>query len=302
LLAIVCKREIHNSKNKRPKRRRIGKVGKNLIKKILVSLFIFCISLNYVYALELDMSVDEEIKKKYNSTRLEDEILPALPNITKTTTSSNSNSKTTTYSTTAPKITQINSNDGIKIPNRTKFQAKSSQTISDWTQKGAQVSFTTTSPVSKTYITIPAGTKIYGKVINSHRPQITGNGGLIIVEITGMNYNGKNYELNGKITKAANKKIFFNRIKGKRGYIAGVKTQIDKGDNFYAKTKKISNRMSSNAFLVILSPVPKVVGFVGSAVCTIISPITGLSAKGQDISISSGGAFEIKLLEPAYVK
>jgi hypothetical protein len=225
-----------------------------------------------------------------------------LPNITKTTTSSTSNSKTTTYSTTAPKITQINSNDGIKIPNRTKFQAKSSQTISDWTQKGAQVSFTTTSPVSKTYITIPAGTKIYGKVINSHRPQITGNGGLIIVEITGMNYNGKNYELNGKITKAANKKIFFNRIKGKRGYIAGVKTQIDKGDNFYAKTKKVSNRMSSNAFLVILSPVPKVVGFVGSAVCTIISPITGLSAKGQDISISSGGAFEIKLLEPAYVK
>jgi hypothetical protein len=258
------------------------------------------LSVNTVFALELDMSVDEEIKQKYNTTKLEDEILPALPNITKTTPQTSSSSKNTNYSTTAPKITQLSQEEGFKISKRTKFQAKSTQKLSDYSKKGTQVRFTT--PVAKPYITIPAGTKIYGTVINSHKPQITGNGGLIIVEITGINYNGKNYELNGKITKAADKKIFFNRIKGKRGYIAGVKTQIDKGDKFYAKTKKISNRMSSNAFLVILSPVPKGVGFIGSAVCTIISPITGLSAKGKDISISSGSSFEIKLLEPAYVK
>jgi hypothetical protein len=248
------------------------------------------------------MSVDEEIKKKYNTTKLEDEILPPLPNITNTTTSTSSSTKSTSNTAAAPKITQITANNGIKIPNRTKFQAKSIQKISDLTPKGTQVSFATTTPVSKPYITIPAGTKIYGTVVNSHKPQITGNGGLIIVEINKINYNGKNYELDGKITKAANKKIFFNRIKGKRGYISGVKTQINKGDNFYSKTKKVSTRMSSNAFLVVLSPIPRTVGFVSSAVCTIISPITGLSGKGKDISINSGSNFELKLQKPAYVK
>jgi hypothetical protein len=248
------------------------------------------------------MSVDEEIRKKYNSTKLEDEILPALPNITQTTSATSSASKNTNHSTAAPKITQLSQEEGFKIPSRTKFQTKSTQKISNYTQKGTQVSFTTTAPVAKPYITIPAGTKIYGTVINSHKPQITGNGGLIIIEITGINYNGKNYELDGKITKAADKKIFFNRIKGKRAYISGVKAQINKGDNFYSKTKKVSNRMSSNAFLVVLSPVPKTVGFIGSAICTIISPVTGLSGKGKDISINSGSNFELKLQKPTYVK
>lgn len=257
-------------------------------------------------ALELDLSVDEEIKKKYDTSRIEYDVLPALPKVNSPSKNNTNYSSTVpqslpTYSTTAPKVTKVDPKSGIKIPQWTKFQVKSNQTISDWAKKDSYVSFTSTTAIHKRNITIPASTKFHGKIVNSHRPQSTGNGGLVVLQVTSMTLNGKTYNINGKITKANSKKIFFNNIKGKRQYLSGVAKKIDQGEAFYRKTRRTSNKMADNPILVILSPIPTIVGVAGYTVCTAISPFTALTTKGGSLSIPSGSNFEIKLLDSAYI-
>lgn len=270
---------------------------------IIISALIF--NTTSVYALNFDTSIDAEIKQKYNSTKLEDEVLPNLPKVPASSKPAYTNKTVPqnlpTYTEQPPVITKINKKDAIKLPNRTKFQVKSNSQISDWLTEGTYVSFTTTSPVFKKYITIPSGTKLTGIVKDSHRPQSTGNGGLVELKITSITYNGKSYTVDGKITKANHKKIFFNNIKGKRQYIKGVAKQINKGENFYNKTRNISSKMSKNPIGAILSPIPTIVGITGYSVCTILSPITGLGNKGGNISIPAGSQFEIKLIDEAYI-
>ena len=279
--------------------------------KIFTLLFWMFVYANItVSAYELDLSVDEEIKKKYNTSQINYD-LPALPKVTNTTSTTSSKSNTSTnssvpkitpvYNQAAPAITAVDKTNSLKIAKWTKFQTKSNQIISDSMPAGTIISFTTTETVYKKNITIPAGTKLTGQIVSSHRPQVTGNGGSVVLKITSLTYNGKAYNANGKVTKANTKNIFFNNIKGEHQYIEGVKKQVDKGENFYGKTQTLSNQMSSNSILVILSPVPTVVGAVGCAVCTILSPLTALSAKGGNLSIPSGSIFEIKLLDDAFV-
>lgn len=275
-----------------------------MIKKAFITSLILCTGMIPAFSLELDMSVDDEIKRKYDSSKLEYDVLPNLPKVNSSPSQTTVPKTTPVYSTTtkAPTITKIDRSDAIKIPNRTKFQVKSNQTVSNWLKQGSTVSFKTTSPVfKKGGVSIPAGTTIYGTVTDSHLPQKTGNGGLVVIKVTGLAYNGKTYAATGKVTKANAKKIFFNNIKGKRQYLAGVGKQIDKGEAFYKKTKSTANKMSDNPILVILSPIPVIVGYAGYAVCTVLSPITGLNNKGGNISIPAGSSFELKLQNDAYV-
>lgn len=274
------------------------------LRNLLITTLVMLFQVLPVLSLELDTSVDQEIKKKYNSSQLENTVLPNLPNIPTSTTSQTAPPKELPKynTTTIPTVTPIDTKDGIKISSWTKFRVKSNQQISDWSKEGTVVSFTTTTPVYKKNITIPAGTILKGVITNSHRPQITGNGGLLVIKITSISYNGKTFRTDAKITKANYKKVFFNNIKGKRQYWKGVANRINKGENFYNKTKKISNKLSSNPVFIILSPFPILIGAVGCTICTVISPITAIPTRGGNISIPAGSEFEIKLLEPAYVK
>lgn len=275
------------------------------IKNILTFLLIVILGMLPVMSYELDMSVDEEIKKKYDSDKLKYN-LPPLPKTTPTSSPSSvgqsSALKTTpVYSVSVPNVTKVTSKDGLKIPYGTKFQVHSNQPISDWQRSGTNISFTSYAPVYKGAVSIPSGTKFYGVIEESHRPQKTGNGGLVVIRITRMSYNGRTFSVNAKITKANSKKIFFNNIKGKRQYLKGVANQIDKGEAFYKKSRKTSAKMADNPILVILSPIPTIAGFAGYSVCTILSPLTALTSTGSSLSIPSGSSFEIKLLEAAYV-
>lgn len=275
------------------------------IKNILTFLLIVILGMLPVMSYELDMSVDEEIKKKYDSDKLKYN-LPPLPKTTPTSSPSSvgqsSALKTTpVYSVSVPNVTKVTSKDGLKIPYGTKFQVHSNQPISDWQRSGTNISFTSYAPVYKGAVSIPSGTKFYGVIEESHRPQKTGNGGLVVIRITRMSYNGRTFSVNAKITKANSKKIFFNNIKGKRQYLKGVANQIDKGEAFYKKSRKTSAKMADNPILVILSPIPTIAGFAGCSVCTILSPLTALTSTGSSLSIPSGSSFEIKLLEAAYV-
>ena len=269
-----------------------------MLKNIFIIFFALFCTATPALSLEFDTSVDEEIKKKYNSSKLEYDVLPNLP---KTSTPSSVPKTNPTYTEVKPQITTVDKKDAKQIPSGTKFQAKSNQTISDWSKEGGTVSFTTTSPVYKNGVTIPTGTKIYGTITDSHRPQAGGNGGLVVLRLNSIAYNGQNFAINAKITKANSKKIFFNNIKGKHQYWKGVAKQIDKGEAFFSKSRRTANKMADNPILIILSPIPTVVGYVGYAGYTVLSPLTGLTNKGGNISIPAGSSFEIKLLDKAYV-
>ena len=110
--------------------------------KILLSIIAMQLVVNTALALELDMSVDEEIRKKYDSSKLENTVLPPLPKIdnsqNKTTPINNTTTKQTTsipkvtptYTTEVrPQITPADKKAAIKIFRWTTFETKSNLTI-----------------------------------------------------------------------------------------------------------------------------------------------------------------------------
>lgn len=286
--------------------------------KILLSIITMQLVVNTTLALELDMSVDEEIRKKYDSSKLENTVLPPLPKIdnsqNKTIPINNTTTTTTTKQTTSipkvtptyttevrPQITPADKKDAIKIFRWTTFETKSNQKINNWLSVGSSVSFTTTAPVYKKNITIPTGTIFKGTITDIHKPQATGNGGLVVIKITSMTFNGKTYPVNAKITKANAKNIYLNNIKGQRQYWANAGKQVDKGEAFYQRARKTSTKLANNPIGIIISPIPTIVGVAGYTVSTAISPITSIFAKGGNVSIPTGSSFEIRLNESAYI-
>lgn len=280
------------------------------LKKSLICLVILLLCTSQLYAFELDTSVDDEIRRNYNPSAIE-QSLPALPKVTPTQSSTTqAPPKTQPVAQSAkPQIvvkklpaSQIDKSTAIRIPKGTKFKVRSSAYLSDSTKVGARLSFTTLQPVTKRYVTIPTGTVFNAVVTNSHTPQASGNGGLLELAIDGMRYNGKTYYSQGKITKANHKKIFINNIKGKRQYWKNVGNQIDKGQNFYKKTRRVSNNLTDNPITLIVAPVPTIVGMGAYAVNLVGSPIIAIPAKGGRLSIPAGSEFEIKLLEDIYLE
>ena len=276
-------------------------------------------------ALELDLSVDEEIRKNYNPSKLEQENLPPLPKTaapSKTVTTKQKATSTTTTTTSAPPKTtpvvseptrkKVNKNlpgttltqddfTAIKIKKGTKFRLKSNNLVSDYLREGAKVSFTSLTPVYQRYVTIPAGTVFTASVVDSHLPQITGNGGLVELKIETVQFRGRTYSAHGKVTKANHKKIFINNIKGKRQYWKGVANQVEKGHKFYKKTRETSKKLADNPVGVIISPIPTVVGVVAYVVNLAGSPVFSIGYKGGRVSIPAGSEFEIKLQENVYL-
>lgn len=282
--------------------------------KILLSIITMQLVVNTALALELDMSVDEEIRKKYDSSKLENTVLPPLPKIdnsqNKTTPINNTTTQqitsipkvTPTYTTEVrPQITPADKKAAIKIFRWTTFETKSNQKINNWLSVGSSVSFTTTAPVYKKNITISTGTIFKGTITDVHKPQATGNGGLVVIKITSMTFNGKTYPVNAKITKANEKNIYLNNIKGQRQYWANAGKQVNKGEAFYQRARKTSTKLANNPVGIIISPIPTIVGVAGYTVNTAISPITSIFAKGGNVYIPTGSSFEIRLNESAYI-
>ena len=98
------------------------------------------------------------------------------------------------------------------------------------------------------------------------------------------------------------KKVFLNNIKGKRGYIKGISTQVDRGENFYKKTRRTSAKLADNPVGLIIAPIPTIFGAVIYSINLVGSPIFAIWAKGSRISIPAGSEFEIKLLEDVYLQ
>ena len=290
------------------------------VKNISTIFIIFMLLATPVFALELDTSVDDEIRRTYDPSKLE-QSLPALPKTAPTQQNTVPKTPQTTQAPqTAPKSLpstpvakpqlgvkklpneyKYDKSTAIRIKKGTKFRVKSNSVISDYLREGAKVSFTSIKPVTQRYITVPAGTKFTAVVEDSHQPQMSGNGGLVVLMVDSITVNGQTRSVHGKITKANMKKIFFNNMKGKRSYWKGVAKQIDKGENFYKKTRRTSSKLANNPVGVIVSPIPTITGMVVYAVNFVGSPLLALFSKGGRISIPAGSEFEIKLLEDVYL-
>ncbi len=285
------------------------------IKNLGIVFIAFMLFIAPAFSLELDTSVDEDIRKNYNPSKLELESLPPLPSIKPNQPVSKPplepieipESKPIgklpplTPANQKPVIAKIDKSTAIRIKKGTKFTVKSSQAISDATRVGTRLSFVSQNSVTQRYVTIPQGTVFKGEVYDSHLPQYSGNGGLIVLGIDSMVFRGSTVGISAKITKANHKKIFLNNIKGKRQYLKGTVNSLKPGTKFYKKMMKTTSKLANGTFTVILTPFTVVAGVAVYAVNFVGSPLFGLFSKGGRISIPAGSEFEIKLLEDVYL-
>lgn len=194
-----------------------------------------------------------------------------------------------------------NTKSTYKVPKGKKFKVRLQQTISSNTPQGTQISFVSRYPETSTYITIPAGTVFKGRVTNSHKPQITGNGGLIVINVDRMIYNGRTYEIDAKVSIANEKRIFFNNIKGKRMYFQSIPKSIKPGANYFKKMWKVTKKLAKNesGVEIILTPFSFVAGTVVYVVNVVASPVLAIFYKGNSITIPKDSPFTIQLREDA---
>lgn len=274
------------------------------------------------YSLEFDTSIDDSIRKNYNPSKLEEDMtLPNLPKIRDMNDSDNNTKniqhitptkkqqplsnkqKELVQSDTSNYQQQANSSEAyyamIKKGKRIKVRALNN--VSDTFKKGTRVSFVSKYPISATCFTIPAGTIFKGEVVNAHKPQLSGNGGLVEIKISSMVLNHEIQPISGYITKANNKRVFFNNIKGKRKYVTSTFKSTQPGFHFFGKMMRITVNLATDGSSIFVSPFSFVVGVFALAGNVVLAPTLGLFHKGESIQIPAGSAFEIKLDRDIYI-
>ena len=278
---------------------------KNTLRIVTITLFILILCTCHVFSFDLDMTVEDDIRKNYNSSQLLKDTntcdldeLPDLPDNLKT-------KKTTTVKSEVkhvqPPKTYVYYKGNIKISKGTSFNVVSTGKISDWQAKGATVKFKTTTPVYKRKYTIPAAAVFTGEVIESHQPQVSCNGGLVVIRIRSMQYNGRTFPLNAYITRADDKMIFLNNIKGERTYLKTMWKKGNWGRSLFNRMMTLTIHLGGEGSTFLLSPFPFLYGTICLGANTLISPVTAFFQKGKHVSITAGSHFRIKLLEDAYI-
>lgn len=291
------------------------------VKNTLIITSLYIIFACQGHAFDIDETVDDEIRKNYNPTQLiqdvglkenaldkniqstppkglVDENLPALPTITKSTqTTKTSDVKQSVVKQTYKPYTGGN----IKIKSGTSFNVINNSSISDWQKKGTIVKFATKGNKYGKQYTIPDGTVFIGEILESHQPQISCNGGLIVIKVDTMIYKGQRIPVTAYVTRANDKKIFFNNIKGKRTYLKTMWEKGNWGRSIFNKMMTVSVGLGADSSTLILTPFPVAYGTLCFGLNTIISPITAFFSKGEHISIPADSNFRIKLIEDVMI-
>ncbi len=257
------------------------------MKKSISFLLIIIYLTSVAYALEFDTSIDETIRKSYNLSTSESE-LPALPKVVPTDT---------------PEISQeISSNSATGkryvIKKGTKITLVSKNTISDRLSKGSKVGFYCKNGfTTKENAIIPAGTVLKATVMDSHKPQLTGNGGLVELAINEIYYNGVKSKIETKLSKANSKKVYMSNIKGKRSYWKNFIKVTNPGRKFFGATQTAATAMSAIPIINLVSFIPIFGGAVVYTVNMITAPVISIFTKGGSVSIPAGSVFEVKISE-----
>lgn len=283
-----------------------------------------------VLALNFDTSIDDDIRKQYNPSKLEqDSALPALPKILNEQTVENEGPRTQPqvqqktqsqykaqqkpkqeiHQNTVPEqtykpvqnINNVTKGNCAVLKRGTKIRAKSLTSISDRSKKGTKIKFASKYPVSTTYFTVPAGTIFNGEIVNVHRPQLGANGGLMVIKVNSMMVKGEVYPINGYISKAHYKKIFFNNIKGERRYYKSMVQATKPGRHFLRKMVKVSANLMGDGSSAIVAPFSFTFGVLAAGANIMAAPALALFYKGGAVYVPEGADFEIKLYEDAYI-
>lgn len=272
-------------------------------------------------ALDLDMTVDDDIRKNYNPTQLINDVgvqthalnknieadnvvpdpnLPTLPNITK---QNNPVKPSDIKGTTIIPLQNITTYKGgnIKVKKGTSFDVISNNAISDWQIKGTKVKFTNKKIIYGKYYSIPANTTFLGEIIESHQPQITCNGGLVVIRVYSMLYKGQTVPIQAYVTRANDNKIFLNNIKGDRTYLKTMWKKGNWGRTLFNKMLNLTVNLGGEGSTLVLSPFPIAYGTICLGANAITSPICAFFSKGGHVSIPAGSHFRIKLMEDVMI-
>lgn len=258
-----------------------------------------------VLAIELDTSIDDTIRKNYNPNKIEeDNELPPLPAIIKNQPQQQQAKKAQTQAQAAIQMQSIPNKTKVTyavLKKGTKISLKLLTNVSDRSREGTSVSFVSLYPVSTTYFTIPMGTKFTGKIVNTHGPQFTGNGGLIVMQLDSMQVNEEVQQVNGYVTKVNDKYIFFNNIKGQRKYVKSMLQSMKPGRHFMTKMLRITGNLAADGSSIVLTPFSLMAGVIGLGGNIMISPALALFYKGNPVRVNSGSELDVKLSQDVYI-
>lgn len=182
----------------------------------------------------------------------------------------------------------------IRAINRTK--------ISDSLVEGQTIEFLSTQEIYTTYFRIPKNTKFVARVVDSHRPQMTCNGGLVGLRIVSANINGYTQQLNGGIIRKNNDNVHFSNLKGKHTYGKNVGKKAKWGQNIYKKWAKTSHDLANKGPGIILAPFPYIGGCILAGASTVSAPATALLGKGGSLVVPANTTFTIKLYDDALIR
>ena len=280
---------------------------KNTLRIVTITLLILICYAKHVNAFDLDLTVDDEIRKNYKSEQLikdthtEDlDTLPELPERLRNDNSKNNAKTNVTKANYQPPVQQIHIGN-TKIHKWTSFNVVNSSKISDWQTKGTTVKFKTTSTINKRKYSIPSNTVFIGEIIESHQPQVSCNGGLVVIRIRSMAYKGQIIPVNAYVTRANDKLIFLNNIKGERTYLKTMWEKGNWGRTLFNRMLTLTINLGGDGSTFLLSPFPLAYGTICLGANALISPFTAFVQKGKHVSIPSGSQFRIKLLDDAYI-
>ena len=116
-----------------------------------------------------------------------------------------------------------------------------------------------------------------------------------------MIYKGQTIPVKGYITRADDKKIFLNNIKGDRTYLKTMWKKGNWGRTLFGKMFNLTVNLGGDGSTFILSPFPLAYGTICLGLNTLTSPITAFFSKGGHVSIPANSNFRIKLSEDAYI-
>lgn len=263
------------------------------MRKVITTFLILCIINMTAIAVEFDDSIDTSIRESYG---VEQNSLPPLPSSIPTTMPASlpDVEEITTFNPTG-KIYTLKSGTSVRL------QSKSS--ISEWSRVGAKISFLSKEGiVTKEGEIIPAGTVFKATITDSHRPQITGNGGLIEFTVDEIYFNGVMSKINTKLSKANSKTIFLNNIKGERRYWKNFAKDLKPGVKAFNATKDFAKDMRGIPVINLIGAASMVGGAAIYVVNVVIAPVVSVFQKGGSISLQSGTEFEIKITENNQIK
>ena len=259
--------------------------------KRIISIIILAIIIQIqCLAAQFDDTIDKEIRQEY---KVEDNELPALPKTVPTAGEYESIA--------VPKYNPTGKTYTLK--SGTKLSLRLNKTISDKSPKGSKTEFSMQNGITAQDGTIiPAGTIVKGEITNSHGPQLTGNSGLIELKIDKIYFNGIMSEIETKVCRANEKKIFLGNIKGKRLYGRNMLKSMKPGIKVFKGAEEGAHRMSTIPIIEILSPVIWIGGGAVYAVNAVCAPIISIFKKGDHISLPAGTLIQVKLTSNSLIK